>query len=158
MTQNSQSAPTQQKSTPAPKTILDFLTPEQLNALVTKFNVLDEDVRKATTEKYFELSSAAERYIVRRMVKEANAVMASALRPKWTGTLIQWGPSFKNLSPDNKDRVIGVQRLKELREEIDEKEAITLMKKYKNSQDVTSETPWIKDMCSALGFDSKLLK
>lgn len=149
---------TNQKSNPAPKTILDFLTPEQLNALVTKYNLLDEDARKVATEKYFELSSVAERYIVRRMVREANAVMASALRPKWTGTLIQWGPSFKNLSPDNKDRVLGVQRLKELREEIDEKEAITLMRKYKNSMDVTSETPWIKDMCTVLGFDSKLLK
>ena len=140
------------------KSIMDFLTLEQLAALETKYNQVDQDARLVADKKYSELKTVAERYIVRRMVKEANSALASKLRPGWYSTLLMWGPSFQHLSADNPNKKLGIEKLKELSEQFDSKEATTLLKKFKNAQDVTSETPWIKELCAVFGVDARNLK
>lgn len=150
----------QKKETPSQpmKSILDFLDAEQLAALELKYNTLDQEVRVSNDKRYSELKTVAERFIARSMVKVANSQLASKKRPGWYSIILMWAPSFQHLSADNPNKKLAVEKLKELSEQFDSKEATTLLKKFKNAQDVTSETPWIKEVCAVFGVDPKNLK
>ena len=127
-------------------------------ALAGKYLMLDQDARLVADSSYAELATIAERYIVRRMVKEANSAMASKLLPGWFATLLMWGPSFQHLSSENPNYKLAVEKLTELSEQFDSKEATTLLKKFKNVQDVTSDTPWLKAICAVFKVEPKSLK
>jgi len=95
-------------------------------------------------------------YIVRQMVREANGKLASNKRPVWFNTITINVDSLK--SGDNAVREYGEKKLRELAEEIDSKESTTLLKKYKNTKDLTSKSDIIVQLCGIFGISPDSLK
>ena len=135
--------------------LLEHLSVEQQSALESKFNTLAQETRSEYNAKYPQLSVVA-RYVVRQMTKEANSKLASNLRPEWFREL---GTQAAGLRSGNEEiRKYSEQRLVVLAVTFDTKEAISLLKKYKNSKDMTSENEHIKQLCGIFEVSSSNLK
>jgi len=137
------------------KDIVSKLSVEQQAALESKFNALAEEVRSSIRSKYLNMS-VVEMYIVRQMVREANGKLASNKRPVWFNTITINVDSLK--SGDENVREYGEKKLRELAEEIDSKESTTLLKKYKNTKDLTSKSDIIVQLCGIFGISPDSLK
>ena len=98
--------------------------------------MLAPEVRSAVASKYPAVSTVG-LYVIRQMVKEANNAMASKMRPQWYNTLTLNAASIK--SGEAAIREYAEKQLLALAEEIDSKESVTLLKKYKNAHDLTSK-------------------
>ena len=130
------------------KSVLNMLTVEQQAALESKLLTLPIEVRSSLAAKYPNLSNV-EAYIVRQMVREANGKLASNKRPVWYSILKSNADSVQSTNKD----VAGWARtqLMNLAEEIDSKESIGLLKKYKASKDTTSKDAHIVQLCGIFG-------
>lgn len=128
--------------------IMAQLNVEQQAALESKLLALPIEVRSAMASKYPNLSNV-EAYIVRQMVREANGRMASQKRPIWYATL---KTNAESLRSDNKDvKAYSEKSLRDLAEELDTKESVGLLKKYKQSKDTTSKDVHIVQLCGIFG-------
>lgn len=132
--------------------LLDF---QQKGALEQKYNALAPEIRETADKKFPQLSVAG-RYIIRQMVKEANNKLASTKRPAWYLSLKTNAMSYA--SADKAVSEWGLKGLRDLSEEIDSKEATTLIKKYKNESDQTSESKNIKNLCEVFEVNAASLK
>lgn len=130
------------------KHILDFLSVEQKAALEGKWNMLAPEVRSSVAAKY-PLVSTVGLYLLRQASKEANNAMASKMRPQWYNTLTLNAASLK--SGEQAIREYAEKQLKTLADEIDSKESVTLIKKYKQSKDTTSKDAHIVQLCGIFG-------
>lgn len=135
--------------------LIQNLSVEQRSALEQKFLSLPQEVRLTVSEKFPSLDNT-ERYILRQMIKEANNKLASNLRPGWYSTLQQRAKDL--LSSSEEVRKYAGKKLAELAEEFDSKEAATLIKKYKNQSDRTTEDEHIIQVCNIFGLESKSIK
>lgn len=129
-------------------TILRALDVQQQAALESKLLALPIEVRSNMESKYPELSNV-EAYIVRQMVREANGKLASQKRPIWYNTLNINAASLKSANKDI--TAYSDKALRELAESIDSKESVSLLKKYKNSHDLTSKDAHIVQLCGIFG-------
>ena len=136
-------------------TVESLLDVEQKAALESKFNTLAPEIRSATSTKYPMLSVVG-CYIIRQMVKEANGKMASEKRPGWYLTLKSHARTLR--SGDEAVRNWSKKTLEELAEQIDSKESTTLLKKYKNETDQTTESAEIKQLAGIFGVSPATLK
>lgn len=136
------------------KDVIAQLSVEQQAALESKYNALAEEVRSSFNSKYPQLTIVG-RYIVRQMVKEANGKLASQMRPKWYITLELNAASLK--SKESAISEYARKQLSELAESIDSKESTTLLKKYKQSKDLTSKDAHIVDLCGIFGISANAL-
>ena len=128
--------------------IMAQLNVEQQAALESKLLALPIEVRSAMASKYPNLSNV-EAYIVRQMVREANGRMASQKRPIWYATL---KTNAESLRSDNKDvKAYSEKSLRDLAEDLDTKESVGLLKKYKQSKDTTSKDAHIVQLCGIFG-------
>ena len=130
------------------------LTVEQKAALESKFNALPVEIRSAISTKYPALSTVG-MYIVRQAVREANGKLASQQRPNWFSKLELNAASLK--SGEDAIREYAERQLRELAEEIDSKESVTLLKKYKNTHDKTSKDAHIVQLCGIFGVNPSTL-
>lgn len=135
--------------------LLTLLSVEQRAALESKFNSLPIEVRSAASAKY-PGRKTVELYIIRQMVREANSKLASNNRPIWYNKLMLNAASLK--SGDENVRVYAEKELRSLAEELDSKESSTLLKKYKNAHDLTTESPAIKQLAGIFGVEPVALK
>lgn len=135
--------------------ILDVLSVEQRAALEQKFLALDADVRFAASEKYPKFGTVA-LYAIRQLVKESNGKLASNKRPVWYNRLSAEVSSLQ--SGEEAIRKYAERKLRDLAEEIDEKESVSLIKKYKQQHDLTSETAVIKQLCGIFGISPMTVK
>lgn len=135
--------------------IMDCITPAMRAALEAKFNALPIEVRSFVSNEYKGLS-VAELYIVRQMRKEANAKLASNDRPVWYNTLSTWAPSL--LSSDKTVKEHAEKQLRTLAESLDSKESATLVKKYKQQTDRTSNDSLVKQLCGIFGIETATIK
>jgi hypothetical protein len=132
----------------AQHTILDVLTVQQKAALESKYYALPEEVRSAIDSRYPTLPTVG-KYIARQIVREANSRMASIKRPEWYGRLLREAASLRS---ENKEiRGWAEKQLRELAEELDSKESVTLLKKYKVAQDTNSKDAHIVMLCGIFG-------
>ena len=152
-----QNAPTQNAAVSASKQLIEYLDAAQRAALEQKFNALAPEIRVTVAKAYPNVKTAAERYILRQIIREANGKLASVKRPGWYALLLQWGPVL-NHSLNGDSREIAVSELRKIGEQFDAKEATNLLKKFKNAQDVTSSTPYIVELCGIFGVDAANLK
>ena len=128
--------------------VMAQLNVEQQAALESKLLALPIEVRSAMASKYPNLSNV-EAYIVRQMVREANGRMASQKRPIWYATL---KTNAESLRSDNKDvKAYSEKSLRDLAEDLDTKESVGLLKKYKQSKDTTSKDAHIVQLCGIFG-------
>ena len=128
--------------------IMAQLSVEQQAALESKLISLPIEVRSAMSTRYPNLSNV-EAYIVRQMVREANGRMASQKRPIWYATLKSHAEGIQS---SNKDVASYNERaLRSLAEELDSKESVSLLKKYKQSKDTTSKDAHIVQLCGIFG-------
>lgn len=133
------------------RTVVDCLTTEQQAALESKYMALPIEVRSATAAKYTGLNTVSQ-YIVRQMVREANGKLASNKRPVWYAKLVMYA---NTLHSDNVDIVKDSERvLRDLAEELDSKESLVLIKKFKNSTDRTSKDALIVKLCGIFGVNA----
>lgn len=128
--------------------VLMQLSVEQKAALESKWNMLAPEVRSSVATKYPTLSTVG-LYVVRQMIKESNNAMASKMRPQWYNTLTLNAASLK--SGEAAIREYAEKQLKSLADEIDSKESVTLIKKYKQSKDTTSKDQHIVQLCGIFG-------
>jgi hypothetical protein len=128
--------------------VLSKLTVEQQAALEGKWNMLAPEIRSAIASKYPAMSTVG-MYVVRQIVKEANNAMASKLRPQWYNTLTINAASLR--SAEQPIREWAEKQLSELADQIDSKESVTLIKKYKQSKDTTSKDAHIVQLCGIFG-------
>ena len=130
------------------KSVITMLTVEQQAALEAKLLALPIEVRSAMASKYPNLNNV-EAYIVRQMVREANGRLASQKRPVWYSILKTNSDSLRS---QNKDVAGWAEaQLRNLAEEIDTKESINLLKKYKVAQDTNSKDAHIVKLCGIFG-------
>lgn len=127
----------------------------QKAALESKFNALPDEVRSAIASKYPGMSIVG-MYLVRQAIKEANGKLASNKRPEWYSALKLNASSL--LSGDESVRAYGEKMLRQLAEEIDTKESVNLLKKYKHEKDMTTTSPAIKQLAGIFGVSSETLK
>jgi hypothetical protein len=128
--------------------VIAMLTVEQQAALEAKLLALPIEVRSSLAAKYPTLSNV-EAYIIRQMVREANGRLASNKRPVWYSILKTNADSLRS---SNKDVATWAEtQLRNLAEEIDTKESINLLKKYKVSQDTNSKDAHIVKLCGIFG-------
>jgi hypothetical protein len=118
-------------------------------ALEAKFNALPQEVRASIALAYPSVASNIERYALRQMVREANGKLASQKRPGWYALLLQWAPALNSLNETVKAQA--AKELAALNEQFDGKEAVTLLKKYKQAQDTTTSDPHIITVCGIFG-------
>ena len=130
--------------------VLAHLSVEQKAALESKFNMLAPEVRSAVASKYPAVSTVG-LYVIRQMVKEANNAMASKMRPQWYNTLTLNAASIK--SGEQAIREYAEKQLLALAEEIDSKESVTLLKKYKNAHDLTSKDQHVVKLAGIFGVN-----
>lgn len=130
------------------------LSVEQKAALESKFNALPDEVRSAIATRYPALSTVG-MYIVRQAVREANGKMASQKRPQWFAKLELNAASLK--SQEAAIKAYAEKQLRELAEEIDSKESTNLLKKYKNTHDLTSKDKHITELCGIFGVSASTL-
>lgn len=129
-------------------TILDVLTAQQKAALESKYYALPEEVRSAIDSRYPTLPTCG-KYIARQITKESNGKLASIKRPEWYSKLQREAVSLKS---DNKEiRGYAEKQLRDLAEELDSKESVALLKKYKNTHDLTSKDAHIVQLCGIFG-------
>lgn len=126
------------------------LTVEQKAALESKFNALPPEVRSSVASKYPQLTVVGQ-YIVRQMVKEANGKMASQQRPIWFTKLELNAASLISKEPAISE--YAEEQLRGLAEELDSKESVTLIKKYKNTHDMTSKDARIVRLAGIFGVN-----
>lgn len=138
------------------KDVLSHLSVEQRAALESKFLLLPIEVRSAVALKYGSQYSNAALYIIRQAVKEANGKLASNHRPVWYNTLITNAASLQ--SGNEEIRNWAEKQLRNLAEELDSKESATLLKKYKNSKDLTTKDAHIVQLCGIFGVEPVGLK
>jgi len=143
------------ESTPS-KNVTEFLSVEQRAALEAKFLTLPIEVRSAASMKYGANLGNVALYIIRQAVKEANGKLASQHRPIWYNTLLTNAASLNSGSEEI--RKWAEKQLRELAEELDSKESATLLKKYKNSKDMTSKDSHIIQLCGIFGVETATLK
>jgi hypothetical protein len=124
--------------------ILSALTAQQRAALEAKYYLLPEEVRSAIDSKYPNLPTAA-KYIARQSVKEANGKLASLKRPEWYNKLLIAASSMKNGDKTAE------KTLREFAEELDTKESVNLLKKYKTAHDMTSKDAHIIQLAGIFG-------
>jgi len=123
-------------------------------ALEAKWNALPQEVRIASV--YPNVTTCVERYILRQMVREANGKLASQKRPGWDAIILQWAPALNSVNEAVKTEA--QNKLRELAEQFDSKEATARIKKYKVGQDTTSTDPHIVEVCKLFGIDAVNLK
>jgi hypothetical protein len=131
--------------------LLDKLSIEQRAALESKFMALPIEVRSDAATKYAGLTFA-EMYVVRQMVKEANGKLASNNRGIWYSKLELNAASLK--SGEEAIRKHAERELRTLAEELDSKESVTLLKKYKNSKDTTTKDAFIIQLAGIFGVSA----
>jgi hypothetical protein len=131
--------------------VIAQLSVEQQAALESKLLTLPIEVRSSLAAKYPALSNV-EAYIVRQMVKESNGKLASNKRPIWYSIL---NTNAASIGSTNKDVAAWAKKqLMELAEELDTKESIGLLRKYKVSKDTNSKDPHIIMLCGIFGVSS----
>jgi len=128
--------------------VLDMLSVEQRGAIESKFNALPQEVRSAVAAKYPTLTTVGW-YVIRQMVKEANSKLASNMRPIWFQKLQLNATSLKSGEPAIRE--YAHKQLVELAEELDSKESVTLLKKYKNTHDMTTKDAHIVQLAGIFG-------
>jgi hypothetical protein len=135
--------------------ILDKISTEQKAALEAKFNALPIEVRSTVAAKYPGMSTVA-LYIVRQVVKEANSKLASNQRPVWYNVLLINAPAL--FSGDKTVKEYAEKQLRNLAEDIDSKESVSLLRKYKNNTDRNTSDPHIKQLAGIFGVEVTTLK
>lgn len=126
------------------------LTVEQQAALESKYMLLPIEVRSALTAKYPSMSFVAQ-YALRQLTKEANSAMASKQRPVWYSKLVLNAGSLR--SNEKAIKEYAERQLRDLAESIDSKESTTLLKKYKNANDLTSKDVHIVQLAGIFGVN-----
>lgn len=134
--------------------VLSNLSVEQRGALETKALALPQEIRSSYAAKYPTLSVVGW-YILRQAVKEANGKLASQKRPIWFSNLQLNAVSLK--SGEVAIRQYAERQLRELAEGLDSKESATLLKKYKNTHDMTTKSAEIVQLCGIFGVSPATL-
>jgi hypothetical protein len=136
------------------KDLLSNLTVEQRGAIESKFNALPLEVRSAYAAKYPGLTVVGW-YILRQVIKEANGKLASQMRPIWFQRLNLNAVSLK--SGEKAIRDYAENQLRDLAESLDSKESATLLKKYKNTNDMTTKDAHIVQLAGIFGVSPATL-
>lgn len=136
--------------------VLSSMLPVDIRtALEQKYMALPEDSRKTCERNYPQLFSY-ERYTVRQMIKEGNSKLSSNKKPGWQATLARYADNINSVVPEiRKD---GEQNLLKLAEELDIKDAVYILKRYKIAKDKTSEDAHILALCKIFNISNSLLK
>lgn len=134
--------------------VLTVLSAEQRGALEQKFLALPIEVRSSYASKHPQMSVAA-MYILRQMVKESNGKLASVKRPVWFGILQIEAQNLR--STEESIRKYGERKLRDLAEQLDSKESATLLKKYKNTHDMTTKDAHIVQLAGIFGVSPATL-
>lgn len=134
--------------------VLSVLSAQQKAALEAKYYTLPEEVRSSTDSKFPTLTVCG-RYVARQIIKEANGKLASIKRPEWYSKLVLNAASLKS----NEEAIskYAESQLRDLAESIDSKESMTLLKKYKNANDLTSKDAHIVKLAGIFGVSSNNL-
>lgn len=134
--------------------VLSVLTAQQKAALEAKYYTLPEEVRSSTDSKFPMLTTCG-RYVARQIIKEANGKLASIKRPEWYSKLVLNAASLKS----NEEAIskYAESQLRDLAESIDSKESMTLLKKYKSANDLTSKDAHIVKLAGIFGVSANNL-
>ena len=131
--------------------LIELLNKDQINALVSKWALVDPIIRTDTEEKFPGVDHPAELFILRSMVKVANAANASMLRPGYIERAKMWTRSLVSVVASTREEAH--KEMRKIADEVDVAEAKKICKAVKIKLDMDSKNPAIVTLCGIFGID-----